>query len=112
MQDSPAILVQDPPVPGTQAVYPDVVAEIESLISHAATKQTLIADFLARVDMGIATYGDPLCYDSVGRDFRIDAYQELLDAVHYLMTDDKRRWLTQIRYLLALSADIRRTIPS
>lgn len=63
-------------------VIKDVLATLEGFRSDAAI-QAVADDFRARIKLGIERYGHPLQTHN-GRSAAQDAYDELLDAAHYL----------------------------
>lgn len=63
-------------------VIKDVLATLDGFRSEAAI-QSVAADFRARIELGIERYGHPLQTHN-GRSAARDAYDELLDAAHYL----------------------------
>lgn len=67
---------------------PLVQAEIRRY-ARAPLVDRIGADFAARTQQGIATYGEPLRAHN-GRHALVDAYQEALDLAQYL-----RQWLAE-----------------
>jgi hypothetical protein len=77
----------DQPLPkdGQVDVGPAVLKEARALdgFRDAAVIEAVARDFEERIRLGIERYGHPLQTNN-GRDAALDAYQELLDAAHYL----------------------------
>lgn len=73
------------PKPGQVDVGPRVIDDVE--LHRSFVSESLVAgvkaDFEARITLGIERYGHPLQTHN-GRDATRDAYDELLDAAHYL----------------------------
>lgn len=76
---------QQMPHTGQVDVGPLVVKDVLSYADFRdeALVQSVAEDFRARIALGIERYGHPLQTHN-GRDAAEDAYQELLDAAHYL----------------------------
>lgn len=73
------------PTPGAVDVGPLVIRDVQSFedFRSAEIVTPVVDDFRARIALGIERYGHPLQTHN-GRDAAEDAYQELLDAAHYL----------------------------
>lgn len=81
-QASPLATQRQPKPRGTgQEIYPLVWRDLEALAGSMAGGP--IADVAARVDYGIAIYGEPLRSNN-GRDAVADALQEAVDAPVYI----------------------------
>ena len=107
---SPAVMQQASPIHGAQPVYPDVIRMIRDALSHE-DGSAIAQDFYARVQVGQGTYGAPLTYDGMGRDYLVDAYQEILDAIHYLVAHDRKTWQIDIvPYLIAFAKTLRQAM--
>lgn len=100
---SPARTVRkgDQPLPsaGQIDVGPAVVKDVLPFAGFRSEGivEAVAEDFRARIALGIERYGHPLQTHN-GRDAAEDAYQELLDAAHYLKqlhleTRNPRAWL-------------------
>lgn len=77
----------DQPLPqvGNVDVGPEVIRDVKVHADYRgeALIKTVVADFEARIQLGIERYGHPLQTNN-GRDAARDALDELLDAAHYL----------------------------
>jgi hypothetical protein len=56
------------------------------LLDAVGIANAICVDLQQRIDHGTAKYGTPLRTHN-GRDAKIDAYQEVLDAIHYYQQD-------------------------
>lgn len=76
---------QQLPAAGAVEVGPLVIRDvlIRDNFHSEAIINAVADDFRARIQLGIERYGHPLETHN-GRDAALDAYQELLDAAHYL----------------------------
>ncbi len=72
------------PKPGQVNVGPEVIKDVLSFHDfRSGLVQSVATDFETRIQLGIERYGHPLQTHN-GRDAMKDAYDELLDAAHYL----------------------------
>jgi len=75
----------DQPLPQTGQidVGPEVLKEVDLASRSNVVFAAVRRDFEERITLGVERYGHPLQTNN-GRDAGLDAYQELLDAAHYL----------------------------
>jgi hypothetical protein len=75
---------QSLPTTGQVNVGPEVIKDVKALQKWSPEiLQAVVEDFEARIQLGISRYGHPLQTHN-GRDAVLDAYEELMDAAHYL----------------------------
>lgn len=73
-------MTNPPPKPG----HGDVWLHVIEMVRRKGVPEDLIADMLARREKGIQTYGVPLQFGN-GRDYSLDAYEEALDCLAYVV---------------------------
>lgn len=72
-------------------VRTDIEGRLRFLQPHEVrVARMIMADLAGRDALGWETYGGPMVHDD-GRDWSVQAYQEILDAITYVRADIEKR---------------------